>query len=172
MEFKRINFFKGFFTEAEDWQKGQAYHIEKRKLHNSTLHKPGIVEGHLEGLSVIADSSGTTLRVGAGCAVDGEGRELYLSSGIDISIVPQEYNPPATVYIALRYQEKPIDRRQNMANPEYSGYAFIKENPDVFITKEEPGNESVIELARIRLAEKSQAVRNAKNPSNPGRRRN
>ena len=31
--FKRLNFFKGFFTTAEDWEQGQHYHVEKRKLH-------------------------------------------------------------------------------------------------------------------------------------------
>jgi len=25
-EFKRINFFKGFFTRAEDWQQAEQYH--------------------------------------------------------------------------------------------------------------------------------------------------
>lgn len=31
--FKRINFFKGFFTQAEDWQSAQEYHLEKRRIH-------------------------------------------------------------------------------------------------------------------------------------------
>src|SRR5438270_633107 len=31
--FKRINFFEGFFTTDEDWNASEAYHLEKRRLH-------------------------------------------------------------------------------------------------------------------------------------------
>ena len=45
--FQRINYFKGFFIQAEDLQKAQKYHMEKRKLHNRFLHTSGIVRGCL-----------------------------------------------------------------------------------------------------------------------------
>src|SRR2546426_12181235 len=41
--FKRINFFEGFFTTDEDWNAAEAYHLEKRRLHNCVLHTPGVV---------------------------------------------------------------------------------------------------------------------------------
>ena len=64
--FKRINFFKGFFTQAEDWQSAQEYHIEKRKIHNRFLHIPGIVYGCLDNLNVTATEDGTALYIGPG----------------------------------------------------------------------------------------------------------
>ena len=36
-EFKRLNFFTGFFTTAADWTDGETYHLEKRRLHNRAL---------------------------------------------------------------------------------------------------------------------------------------
>ena len=44
--FKRINFFKGFLTTEHDWNDAEAYHIEKRKLHNHLSHAPGVVQGY------------------------------------------------------------------------------------------------------------------------------
>ncbi len=44
--FKRINFFKGFLTTEKDWNEAEAYHVEKRKLHNRLLHAPGVVGGY------------------------------------------------------------------------------------------------------------------------------
>ena len=41
--FKRINFFEGFFTTDEDWNAAEAYHLEKRRLHNRVLHTPGVI---------------------------------------------------------------------------------------------------------------------------------
>ena len=43
--YKRINFFKGFLTTEHDWNAAEAYHIEKRKLHNRLMHTPGVVFG-------------------------------------------------------------------------------------------------------------------------------
>ena len=33
--FKRINFFEGFFTTDEDWNASEAYHLEKDPEHRS-----------------------------------------------------------------------------------------------------------------------------------------
>ena len=39
--FKRINFFEGFYTTDEHWNAGEAYHLEKSRIHNRVLHDPG-----------------------------------------------------------------------------------------------------------------------------------
>lgn len=168
MEFKRINFFKGFFTQAEDWKDSQEYHLEKRKIHNRFLHTPGIVYGCLDNLKVNATEEGTSLYIGPGYAIDGEGRDLYLPRPDKIPINPQEFNPPSTVYIVISYDEEAIDLRTNVANPEYSGRAFIKECPKLRITKDEPDNHYVIELARIRLSREATGIRNPEQAENPG----
>ena len=48
--FKRINFFEGFFTTDEDWNAAEGYHLEKRRLHNRVLHAPGVVPVAAGGL--------------------------------------------------------------------------------------------------------------------------
>jgi hypothetical protein len=64
-EFKRLNFFTGFFTTADDWNEGQTYHLEKRKLHNRLLHRAGV----MEGLDVVVEG-GLKVIVEAGAALD------------------------------------------------------------------------------------------------------
>jgi hypothetical protein len=165
--FKRINFFKGFFTQAEDWQQGQEYHIEKNKLHNRFLHTPGIVFGCLDNLDVLAKKNGTVISVEPGCAIDSEGRELYLPTQKQLKINPQSYRPPKTVYVTIKYNEEEDEYRPNPENPEYSGHAFIKETPQIEIATKEPENSKTIELARISLSKSATLVGNPKDPDNP-----
>src|SRR2546427_10920304 len=56
--FKRINFFEGFFTTDEDWNAAEAYHLEKRRLHNCVLHTPGVVPVEAGGLKMTARGRG------------------------------------------------------------------------------------------------------------------
>jgi hypothetical protein len=165
--FKRINFFKGFFTQAEDWQQGQNYHIEKNKLHNRYLHTPGIVFGCLDDLNVVAKKNGTVISIEPGCAIDSEGRELYLSAQKQIKINPQSYRPPTTVYVIIKYSEEEDEYRPNSENPEYSGHAFVKEMPQIEISVKEPEDSQVVELARISLTGSATLVGNPKDPDSP-----
>ena len=167
-EFKRINFFKGFFTEAEDWQAAETYHVEKRKIHNRYLHTPGIVFGTPENLMVSASQDGTSLKVGPGYAIDGEGRDLWMPEAKNISVNPQKFNPPATIYVVISYQEEKTDLKTDSANPEYKGHAFIKEFVKSDVTSEKPDNKDAIELARVELTEEATRLKNPQDPDNPG----
>lgn len=166
--FNRMNFFKGFFTQAEDWQAAQEYHLEKRKLHNKFLHTPGVVFGCLSDLRVTAREQGTSLYVAPGYAINGEGQDLYLPKPEEISIVPSNYQLPTTVYVVIKYNEKKVDKRQNTANPEHSDFAFISELPLIEIIEDKPDNHNVIELARIDLSANAVRVTDARDPDNPG----
>ncbi len=166
--FKRMNFFKGFFTQAGDWQQGQEYHARKQAFHNRFFHTPGIVFGCLDNLRVTSGKDGTTIHIAPGYAVDGEGRDLYLPVQERLKISPQEYRPPVTAFVVLQYHEEKIDLRPNEANPEYSDYAFVQEKPTVEITTREPDNHQVIELARIALSQNASSVGNPKSPGAPG----
>jgi transglutaminase-like putative cysteine protease len=46
----------------------------------------------------------------------------------------------------LRYDEQKIDRRENVANPEYSDYAFVRETTRIEITADAPEKSDAIEL--------------------------
>jgi len=166
-EFKRINFFKGFFTQAEDWQADQTYHLDKRSLHNRHLHTPGIVHGSLNDLKVMAGDDGSSVYVAPGSALDGEGRDLYLPKPERVRVAPQTYDLPGTIYIIIRYGEEKVDLRTNAANPEYSGYAFTQERPVVEAVTDEPDNRQVIELARLSLAVDTIKIKDAKDKNDP-----
>ncbi|MGA1865658.1 MAG: hypothetical protein ACMUHX_11425 [bacterium] len=164
---KRINFFDGFFTQAEDWQSAQDYHLEKRRLHNQFMHTPGIVYGCLKDLKVTAMEKGSSFSVAPGYAIDGEGQDLYLPKSEEVPINLEEYNLPATVYIVIRYHEEKIDEREDEANPNHSDFAFIEEYPKIEITTKEPDNYSVIELARIHLTKDVLRIKNPREPASP-----
>lgn len=165
--FKRINFFKGFFTQAEDWQSAQDYHIGKRQIHRRYLHTPGVVANSLDDLKVTAAEGGVSLFIAPGYAVDGMGRDLYLPKPEKIKLSPQTYRDPITVYVVIRYEEEKVDLRPNEANPEFTDYAFIDESPVVEITTVTPNNVDAVELARIKLSKTAIKIRNAKDAHYP-----
>jgi hypothetical protein len=167
--FERLNFFKGLFLQAEDWQREQEYHKEKHRYHNKYLHTPGVAFGCLEDLEVTANREGTTLIVASGYAIDGEGHDLYLAKAHEIKLPAlQSFHPPTTIYVSLRFNEKAIDMRVNEANPQYSGNAFISEGIVLEITPAQPDNHMRIELARIELSESPEQIKKAVDESKPG----
>ena len=159
---KRINFFKGFFTDAKDWQDAQHYHMEKRKLHNRSLYTPGIVYG----LEVAANREGNALTISRGYAIDGDGQDIVLSEPEKIGL-PNSRRSNTTWYVTIQYAEKEEDWRENAENQEYSGYAFIREYPEISMSSDKPDNHHTIELARIELARSTVKIKNAKDPFDP-----
>lgn len=168
--FQRINFFKGLFMKAEDWQKEQQYHKEKHRYHNKYLHRPGVVFDCLGGLEVTVSDKGTHFVIAPGYAIDGEGRDLYLPEQKEIEIPALlSFEPPTTVYITIAFAEEKEDLRKNNANPSYEGYALIVEDTVIDIGTDEPDNDEKIELARVTLSKKPKFIRDAKEPENPGK---
>jgi hypothetical protein len=159
--FKRMNFFTGFFTTAQDWTDGQDYFLDKRKLHNRGLHTPGVIDG----LGVTA-VGGLDVEVGAGAALDAEGNEISLPEPATLSVeVPNSL--PATVYIAVRYSTVPSDYVESLEPPHYQGYTRTSEEAVVDVVLQRPNNESWVELARIRLAAGVTEISAAADPDNP-----
>lgn len=166
--FRRMNFFKGLFTQAEDWQANQQYHLAKRQFHSRYLHTPGIALGCLEDMRVTATDDGRAVYVAPGYAIDGQGRDLFIPQPQRVEISPRDYSPPTVLYIIARYDESKVERRTNAANPEYTDYAFIEERPVVEATTTEPDNNEAIELARVSLSENATRLRNPRNEAGPG----
>lgn len=166
--FRRLNFFTGFATSAEDWQASQAYHTEKKRLHNQYFHSPGVIRDCLEGLCVTAIRNGTALRVEPGMALDGEGKELYLPESVELDVNVSEFRG-ANLYVAIAYKEQLTDHRPNSFSADYSGYAFIEEKPEVAITNEQPDNMLRLELARVDVSSDAKEVQNPKDPKTPRR---
>lgn len=167
--FERINFFKGLFMQAEDWQKEQQYHMEKRRFHNMYLHTPGVAFNCAGEMKVTASQGGTAFTVAPGYAIDGEGRDLYLPESREIKLPPlQAFNPPTTVFITIAYEEIKSDMRPNDANPRYAGYAYVTEDTIIEISTRAPDNIKTIELARIALSESAAYIKDASPLVPPG----
>ncbi len=166
--FKRLNFFKGFLTTEQDWNDGESYHIQKRMLHNKTLHAPGVVRHFMGGLQVTQrDRGDLSVVVAPGYAVDGRGRDLYLSQPTIKQINPQDFKLPAEVYVVLRYEEEPSDFVAYKENPLFKGHRRISEFVKVDVIPTEPDIEEEVELARISLQPDVRQIRDASDPRNP-----
>lgn len=143
-ELKRLNFFPGFFTMADDWTEGQAYHLRKWKLHNWSFHTPGIAKGlevtpHPDG--------GLTVLVTTGVALDRDGNLVYLAKDTPVSLGPKD---PAerTFHLAIEFDEVNDTYVANIQDPDYSGYTRVAERPKLQPLETEPTGRQ-LELARV-----------------------
>jgi hypothetical protein len=168
--FKRLNFFTGFFTTADDWNEGQEYHHQKRRLHNRRLHTPGIMAGEKEEFRVEA-AGGLNVKVKSGAALDADGDEVYLRvPDVDPLVLEVASEPPAqntTYYIVVKYREAESDRIENVDEPQYSGYSRVSEWAELGVTDSEPNNTTTLELARVELAAGMNTITDAVDPQNP-----
>lgn len=167
--FKRINFFEGFFTTDEDWNSAEAYHLEKRRLHNRVFHQPGIVPIVGGGLKVTSRGKGDlSFEVAPGYSVDGRGNEIVLRDPAVKVIEVEKLKLPQTVYVGIRYFEEPTDFIAYKENPRFKGHRRIEEKCRVETLARPPDNDEIIELARIRLEEGVREIRDALDPRLPG----
>lgn len=164
-EYKRLNFFTGFFTTADDWNDGEHYHIEKRRLHNRALHRPGILAGEGGELAVVA-AGGRDVRVKQGAALDGHGNLITLPAD-SVFTIPA---PAAlqTVYITIAFDEEPDAGFQNVEEPEFSGNTRMVERPQLEWRTDQPDGITRIELARLNLTPGAAAIVDPRNPTLPG----
>ncbi|MBN1812232.1 MAG: hypothetical protein JXA14_10385 [Anaerolineae bacterium] len=164
--FKRMRFFTGFFTTAEDWTDGQDYFREKQKLHNRGLHIPGIIAG----LGVVkAEAGDFKVEVQPGAALDGLGNEFHLPTSTTLDVeVPTDLSEPKSVFIAIKYGEVETDYVENVEAPQYKGHTRVAEMPVLKASQEIPDNETWMELARIRLVAGVTKISNAVDSDAPG----
>ena len=126
--FKRVNFFTGFQTTAEDWNELVRYDVEKHKLHNRLFHGPGVLVGELSALKVTARGRGDlSVEISPGYAMDGEGNDIYLGAPEIKTIDPGDFKLPQTVYIVIKYVEDLTDFVSYRANLEYKGHRRVAE---------------------------------------------
>src|SRR5438105_1674924 len=147
--FKRINFFEGFFTTDEDWNAAEAYHLEKRRLHNCVLHTPGVVPVEAGGLKLTARGRGDlSFEVAPGYGIDGRGNELVLRDPAVKVIEADKLKLPQTVYVAIKYFEEPTDFIAYKENPRFKGHRRIEEKVKIEVMAREPDGVEAIELER------------------------
>ncbi len=88
-----MNYFKGEFLHAEDFQCEQQYYINKRIRHNQYLHTPGIVTG----LTALPGTGKVTIK--SGIAIDKNGQEIILDVDYDVTSVA------SGMIIGIKYKE-------------------------------------------------------------------
>jgi hypothetical protein len=166
--FKRINFFRGFMTTEKDWNDAEAYHIEKRKLHNRLLHAAGVVPSHEGGFRVSARGKGElAVEISPGYAVDGQGNDILLRETEIKAVNPSDYKLPNTIYIVAKYIEEFTDFIAYKENLEFKGHRRVAERCRIDIDVMEPDVTKEIELARIYLEPGVRRITEPKDPENP-----
>ncbi|MGD9101730.1 MAG: hypothetical protein PVF45_14710, partial [Anaerolineae bacterium] len=100
-EEKRLRYFNGQFLEEQDFIDEQKYHVNRQRLHH-LLHTWGIADG----LTVTADVGATEAVVSPGVAVDGDGRQIVLSSSRTVSLSDHANE---TVLLVISYHEESSD---------------------------------------------------------------
>jgi len=167
--FKRINFFKGFVTNEEDWNEAERYHVEKRKLHNKAFHGVGVVTGWGEEFRVAARGKGDlSVEVFPGYAIDGSGNDIILWKHAILPINKGDYKLPQTIYLVVRFVEEFTDFIAYKQNLEYKGHRRIAEMCKLEWTELEPNPQSEIELCRVHLTREAVALEMPKNQFDPG----
>ena len=158
--FKRINFFRGFLTTENDWNAAEAYHVEKRMLHNRMLHGPGVIPQALEGFRVKARGRGEmALEVSPGYALDGQGHDILLHEAVTKHVNVGDFEKlPATVHVIAKYIEEDTDYIAYKQNPEYKGYRRIAERAKIDLKVGEPNIDEEVEWIRAALGTQRHGV--------------
>jgi len=128
---KRLNYFDHQFLRAPDFSDEQNYHLSMRRLHNSSMHTWGIVQG-LQ-VTLTSGGTGTAVTVSSGVALDSGGRELVLASDTNLEL--GGIAAGTTLYITIAYDEQESDRTPEAGVP---GNTRITELPKLSFSKDVP----------------------------------
>jgi hypothetical protein len=167
----RVNHFHGLRLESEDFETGERYHVEKRKLHNRCLHGWGVVPRFEGALKVVSRRRGDmSVDVSPGYAIDGQGNDLILWEPRIVTIDPGKQLPqlPATAHIVIKYVDEPVQFVVNKANPKFKGHRRIFETVRIDVQAKEPDPEEGVELARILVTADTLEITDARDPLDPG----
>lgn len=165
----RVHYFHGQRLELADFEDNQGQIVERRRIHQRAFHSPGVVLGCLGDLRVSALGRGDlSLVVDPGLAVDGMGNEIFLPSREVIPIDLRRIRPPQTVHVVIRQFEEPADFVEDPDDPEYQGYRRIVEKARLEIVERPPEPEAEVELARVRLSEGVEEIRDPAAAEDPG----
>jgi hypothetical protein len=141
-----MRYFNGQFLQETDFQAEQAYHLDRQRRHNRTLHTSGIAQG----LDVTANLGANDVQVASGTAIDEDGRMIVLENGSDpLSIRPEHHGK--TVLLVISYDDEPSDPATVGGN----GATRIHEKPklEFFVEGADPlpGAGTHIRLARLEI---------------------
>lgn len=114
----RVRYYDGAFLKEDEFIDEQKYHIDRRHRHDRLLHVAGVCEG-LEPQMV----DDKTVCVGAGTAIDDQGRTILLAKAKDAKV-----EGAGTFWIVLVFKE--VESRS--ADPKSAGpYTRFTQDPEL-----------------------------------------
>lgn len=144
-DIKRLNYFNSQFLVERDFNDEQAYHLGMRRRLNRSLHTFGVADGGL----VVAKTGPKEVSVGAGMAIDKDGREIVL---LDTAPIPlNSFAANADVFVTIQYRDLQ-DPADHFTSGGVDNFTRWTERPEVQAsTTQPPADGSVIPLARVHL---------------------
>jgi hypothetical protein len=137
---KRVHFFSGQVLTSTDFNAEQQYHLQRRHLHNRSLHGSGVVNG-LE--VTVSDEPGSKVIVEPGLALDALGRELELTQQVIVALTMME----SPQYVVIEYAERKTDFVAVAGEPDPIA-SRIEEGVTVRLKDEQPGDDALA-IARL-----------------------
>lgn len=146
MPIKRLKYFTHQFLREQDFEAEQNYHIAMRRLHNRSVHGWGVVEG-----LAVRRKNEKEITIEPGIAIDGQGREIILTTQITRDLSSFERN--SHTYVTIAYDES-WDDGDRYSSGGIEGYTRVTELPIISEKKDEPPKDgSILTLARVRINE-------------------
>jgi hypothetical protein len=99
----RVQYFDHQFLRVDEFTDEQDYHRRMRRVHNATLHTPGIASG----LDVTVVQGATHVLVAPGAAVDAGGQDIVLDAQFQLELggLPADQD----AYVVISWQERSTD---------------------------------------------------------------
>ena len=159
-QLKRVNPFQGLMIDADTWRDAHDYHRLHQQRHGLLLHGWGIVSG----LEVRPhDPPDRSLEIGAGVAVDAEGRLMVVAQPTRYHLNAEE---PGLIYLLLTFRDIPsepfgaaLEDGKRVPSRLREGFLIAEYDrlPDT----------PYVELARVRLSAAGRPVVAAPAPARP-----
>ncbi|MCB9702774.1 MAG: hypothetical protein H6711_12835 [Myxococcales bacterium] len=144
----RVRYFDGQFLGSQDFVDLQRYLVDRIRRGLDLMTCEGVARG-----LVVTTTAAWTLRIGAGTAIDRDGRLLVLTEAMAGVAIPHDYQG-AAVDVALVYGE--VDDREQGGTSEEAGTrgaTRVRETPKVhfYPAGQEPGVAGAVPLARVHV---------------------
>lgn len=98
---RRVRFFDGQFLVDQDFIDEQKYHLDRERRLGKVLRITGIVDG-----LAVTSGQANTVRVSAGTAIDGDGRQVVLAQDRAVDLPAAMFNDKQGIKLQILYREQ------------------------------------------------------------------
>lgn len=149
---KRLRYFNNQFLQEGDFIDEQKYSINRQRLHNRSLHTPGVAEG----LDVQAEIGATQVQIEEGAALDEQGRQIVLlnrQSGVEVKDRAGKPFKQQRVLLVISYPDQ--EQASDVATVGGQGATRWWEQPKIefYLEAEAPSENSHLRLALLEIGD-------------------